>query len=305
MSQMDDGQGVIVVADDPETIAAAQAAVTLASMRIIRVVAWSHALAEVERQISAATILAETAGVPDDVIAQVLPALSDLVGAARTVVAFPTDRLDQVSALLIGSDAILLCDATAADRGAALILTRHADALDVRDSSEEAARLARINAEVARFTETLNQLTGATQGADAAHDRTAIVGDRRFYFAQAATEPAVSAVELRQAIRARRLRDEIFGIPGLFEDPAWDMLLDLFAADLERRQVSVSSLCIAAAVAPTTALRWINKLIAVGLLERRPDAFDRRRAYIALTARAVAALNDYVIALRRSGLSIA
>ena len=305
MMQVDDLGRVIIVADDPQSIAAAEAAVGMANMRLIRTIAWSEALAEVERQISAATILVETAGVADEVVARVLPTLSDMVGAARTVVSFSAGLLDAVSALLIGGDATLLCDATVADRVAALILARHTDTLDVRDSSEEAARLARINAEVARFTETLNQLAGAAQGADATHDRPPIVGDRRFDFALPSSEPAVTAVELRQAIRARRLRDEVFGVPGLFEDPAWDMLLDLFAADLERRQVSVSSLCIAAAVAPTTALRWINKLIAVGLLERRPDAFDRRRAYIALTARAVAALKDYVAALRRSGLAIA
>ena len=97
----------------------------------------------------------------------------------------------------------------------------------------------------------------------------------------------------------------MFGLPGLFEDPAWDMLLDLFAAELEGRQVLVSSLCIASAVAPTTALRWINKLIAVGLLERQPDTLDRRRAFVALTPRASTCLNDYVAGLRRAGLSIA
>ena len=68
---------------------------------------------------------------------------------------------------------------------------------------------------------------------------------------------------------------------------------------------TMNSLCIAAAVAPTTALRWINKLIAVGLFERRPDSLDRRRAFVALTARASAGLGDYLAALRRAGLSIA
>jgi hypothetical protein len=40
----------------------------------------------------------------------------------------------------------------------------------------------------------------------------------------------------------------------LFADPGWDILLDLYAARQEGKQVSVSSLCIAAAVPPTTAL---------------------------------------------------
>ncbi len=55
----------------------------------------------------------------------------------------------------------------------------------------------------------------------------------------------MTARDVREVIRARRLRDQFFE-RGLFEDPAWDMLLDLFAAELEQTQVSVSSLCIAA-----------------------------------------------------------
>ena len=101
------------------------------------------------------------------------------------------------------------------------------------------------------------------------------------------------------------MRDDAFGLAGLFEDPAWDMLLDLFAAELERRRVSVSSLCIAAAVAPTTALRWIGKLIDAGLLERQPDAFDRRRAFMSLTARASGGMRSYLASTRRAGLAIA
>ena len=43
------------------------------------------------------------------------------------------------------------------------------------------------------------------------------------------------------------------------------VLLDLFAAELEGNRVSVSSLCIAAGVAPTTALRWIARMTDMGL----------------------------------------
>ena len=110
--------------------------------------------------------------------------------------------------------------------------------------------------------------------------------------------------EVRDAIRARRLRDQVFGT-GLFEDPAWDMLLDLFAAELERAQVSVSSLCIAAGGAPTTALRWITRMTDAGLFERRPDPFDRRRAFIALSSRASAGMRSYVDTVRQAGAAIA
>jgi hypothetical protein len=94
-------------------------------------------------------------------------------------------------------------------------------------------------------------------------------------------------------IRARRMRAQFFG-RGMFADPAWDMLLDLFAAGLERRRVSVSSLCIAAAVPPTTALRWIGTLHDAGLFERQADPTDRRRAYIALSQKGLDGMRSYV-----------
>jgi DNA-binding MarR family transcriptional regulator len=63
-------------------------------------------------------------------------------------------------------------------------------------------------------------------------------------------------------------------------------LLDLFAARLEKRSVAVSSLCIAAAVPPTTALRWIKTLTDLGLLVRTADPQDGRRVYIELAPKA-------------------
>jgi DNA-binding MarR family transcriptional regulator len=82
------------------------------------------------------------------------------------------------------------------------------------------------------------------------------------------------------------------------------MLLDLFAAELEGVQVSVSSLCIAASVAPTTALRWIGKMVDTGLFVRDPDPFDRRRAFMTLTPRASQEMRRYMSALKRAGLAI-
>jgi DNA-binding MarR family transcriptional regulator len=115
----------------------------------------------------------------------------------------------------------------------------------------------------------------------------------------------VDAKDVRDAIRSRRMRDQFFEPAGLFEDPAWDMLLDLFAAHLEGARVSVSSLCIAAAVAPTTALRWIGRMTGAGLFVRTPDPEDRRRAFIDLSDGAIAAIRDYCTAAKRQGLPIA
>ncbi len=83
----------------------------------------------------------------------------------------------------------------------------------------------------------------------------------------------------------------------LFADPAWDMLLDLYAARLERQPVSVSSLCIAAAVPATTALRWIKTMTDAGLFVREADPHDGRRIFIALAEGACDALARYFEAL--------
>jgi DNA-binding transcriptional ArsR family regulator len=94
---------------------------------------------------------------------------------------------------------------------------------------------------------------------------------------------------VRQIIRQRQLRARFFD-RDLFADPAWDILLDLTAARAEYARVSVTSLCIASGVPPTTALRWISQMVEMGLLERVEDEQDRRRAFIALSDRAADAM---------------
>jgi hypothetical protein len=109
---------------------------------------------------------------------------------------------------------------------------------------------------------------------------------------QALPMRACAASLAEQFIRLRRRRDTIFG-NGLFADPAWDMLLDLFLArERGLRPVSTSSLCIAAAVPATTALRWIDILVRRGLLSRHADPKDRRRVFIRLTDMAWRKMQD-------------
>ncbi|MEA3017303.1 MAG: hypothetical protein QOI38_2025 [Sphingomonadales bacterium] len=94
------------------------------------------------------------------------------------------------------------------------------------------------------------------------------------------------ATRTRSYLRARRLRECLFP-EGIFADPAWDMLLDLFACHLEGEKVCVSDACIAAGVPTTTALRWVNRLEEAGLVERRPDPEDSRRIIVALKETAI------------------
>ena len=79
----------------------------------------------------------------------------------------------------------------------------------------------------------------------------------------------------------------------MFADPAWDMLLDLLQAEIAQHRVPVSSLCIAAAVPATTALRWIKTMTDAGLFKRRADPHDGRRVFVELSSIASDAMHRY------------
>jgi len=102
----------------------------------------------------------------------------------------------------------------------------------------------------------------------------------------------VSLDTVRAVIRARRLRGRYFS-EELFADPAWDMLLDLLQAEMSRLRVPVSSLCIAAAVPATTALRWLKTMVQEGLFLRRADPHDGRRVFVELAPQTSHALRRY------------
>lgn len=61
------------------------------------------------------------------------------------------------------------------------------------------------------------------------------------------------------------------------------MLLDLFVATRLRRLVSVWSVCMAAQVPGTTALRYLQRLVDQGAVIRTPDPVDRRRVNVRLS----------------------
>ena len=97
---------------------------------------------------------------------------------------------------------------------------------------------------------------------------------------------ARSLIKLRSA-RRRFFRDDIFS------DPAWDMLLELYALEGEGRRVSVSKLSLASGVPGTTALRWLDKLEAQSLVVREDDPADGRRVWIKLSPSGASAMDSY------------
>jgi len=92
----------------------------------------------------------------------------------------------------------------------------------------------------------------------------------------------ITAADIRAILRRRASRTRSFG-PRLFTNPAWDMVLDLLAARLEDKDMPVSSLCVGSNAAPTTAMRWIQRLEDVGMVTRSPDPEDHRRVLIRLS----------------------
>lgn len=100
-------------------------------------------------------------------------------------------------------------------------------------------------------------------------------------------------------LKARRKRDSIFGA-DLFEDPAWNIMLDLYSSTLRGQTVTVSDLCVASGTSATTGLRRIGTLVELGLVERTPDATDKRRVLVTQTEAGRAAMDQFTEWLRSS-----
>lgn len=93
-------------------------------------------------------------------------------------------------------------------------------------------------------------------------------------------------------LRARRLRDTLFA-PGLFADPAWDILLDLYASEARGESVQISSLAFAARVPHSTAIRWARIMTSKGLILREKDPHDARRVHVRLSPLAHEVLAEF------------
>lgn len=159
--------------------------------------------------------------------------------------------------------------------------------------AQATVRLQQLSEEVGRIA---NVLAALSEHETAAAAMTA-VGD------QEEDGERLDAGFIRSIIRVRRMRDHFF-MGNLFADPAWDMLLDLMAARVERQRVAVSSLCIAASVPPTTALRWIKSLCDQGLFVRVADPEDGRRVFIELSGETAARMEAYLKSAQRAGPAV-
>jgi hypothetical protein len=233
---------------------------------------------------------------------------------AELVVSTSMGSLDDVFGCLDQSGAQVLVSPNRAERAIALgrVMARAGGKARVRELSEaDRLSLIRLTEQVGQIAQKLDQMSLRPAPAVPASEPSSASASAFDFSDDASLRPGGFAAEdgsarlirairpalpeprlIRRVIRQRQLRARFFD-SELFADPAWDILLDLTAARAEHLRVSVTSLCIASGVPPTTALRWIGQMTYAGLLLRVDDEADRRRAFIALSDKSADAMARY------------
>jgi CheY-like chemotaxis protein len=272
---------ILLLADSAGVRERLRRAARRAGYRVSGAASLAEASDRLDRQVAVNAVAVQ---VDERARAHLAPVLARLGAGARegrhaSIVAGPAGMIDELAAGLCHRDIYHLCEPDRADWMDALVAAAAPRPLRLSDVSKEngGPRLQQLSEEVGRIATILASLSDPEEG-PAPDPGPARNASRR-----------IQAGQIRAIIRSRRMRDQFFK-GDLFADPAWDMLLDLMAARLEQRRVAVSSLCIAAAVPPTTALRWIKTLCEQGLFVRVADPQDGRRVFIELSDPTAASL---------------
>ena len=282
------GTAPILIASTSELASArATSAAHASGRRVGAVMELKGARERIERQAAASTIWIEIDRDCGEAMDDLLSCIAGDAAAGRygAVVSTTRDVLDPVAATLDEAPVELIVDADESERVAALAIASARSALpyalsDIA-SDQSAARLRQLSDEVSRIAATLARLSAEP-----------IAQAPTIEPVRSTELPDVSADTVRTIIRARRLRARYFSEES-FADPAWDMLLDLLQAEISQLRVPVSSLCIAAAVPATTALRWLKTMVSQGLFIRRADPHDGRRVFVELAPETSHAMRRY------------
>jgi len=278
---------VLLAASSSAAMMRAERTIDAHGLRIGARLPIEEALARIKTQPSATAVWLEfdrdCGSDMDELLSQVSEDVSR--GFYAGVISVTQPLLDAVSARIDDLAIEIVVEGDEAQRAAALTIAvaAHGAPFQISDMAADrnAERLRQLSEEVSRIASTLARLSSGP------------VMSRTALEPMAGTDlPPLSADTVRNVIRARRLRARFFP-EELFADPAWDMLLDLLQAEIAQLRVPVSSLCIAAAVPATTALRWLKTLVSQGLFVRRADPHDGRRVFVELAPEASQALRRY------------
>ena len=294
MIRYSDDPAVLLFGDSEEGLVRARRTAERAGYRVADSALIAAGVERVDNQVSAAAIFVD-AERPSPELELILGRLEAFARTERraSVVAAPEAMIDAIVAHAAARPVIQLGAEGAARQAPALALAGAARPGRVAEprGPNGIAVLAQLSEEAARIASALASLSEGE-----------LIVPAEAPSGESEAEE-VSAAQVRAIIRARRMREQYFR-SEIFADPAFDMLLDLYAARLEGHRVAVSSLCIAAAVPATTALRWIKQLTDRGLFVRHADPQDGRRIYIELSDAAARATGNYLAAVQRIAPSV-
>jgi DNA-binding MarR family transcriptional regulator len=278
---------VLIAASSDAAMLRAVRTIEAAGCRIGPRVTIGSARDRIERQIAASAVWLEFDRDCGAEMDQVLDCIAGHAAGRQfgAVVAGTAELIDPVTARIDNSAIELIVDADEAERIAALAIAiaqaQSQPRLSDIASDQNAERLRQLSDEVGRIAATLARLSSGPAAPA-----------RRMDPVAGGEVPDLPVDTVRAVIRARRLRTRYFA-EHMFADPAWDMLLDLLQAEIAQLRVPVSSLCIAAAVPATTALRWLKTMVQEGIFVRRADPHDGRRVFVELAPDASRALRRY------------
>ena len=282
-----DQRPVLIAASSARALKCARPSIEALGARIGASLSVAEAVERIRHQPAASAVWVELDEDGGEVMDELLRIIRRDAFDERYAAIVSTTRalIDPIEAIVGASPVQVVVEPNDADRVAAFALaaSQLVESLRVNDvaSDRNAERLRQLSDEVSRIAATLARLSTGPGAAP-----------RVIHEALTTEAPPISAEMIRSIIRARRLRARYFE-EDLFADPAWDMLLDLLQAEISHLRVPVSSLCIAAAVPATTALRWLKTMVSKGLFIRRADPHDGRRVFVELAPEASRALRNY------------
>jgi DNA-binding MarR family transcriptional regulator len=97
----------------------------------------------------------------------------------------------------------------------------------------------------------------------------------------------------RAILEDRKRRAAIFNA-GMFGEPAWELLLNLYVADQDGPRLTIGKLIQLAGTPQSTSLRWLDYLEDQGLIVRTEHPTDARTSFVLLTDKAREALTSYL-----------
>ena len=94
---------------------------------------------------------------------------------------------------------------------------------------------------------------------------------------------------------ARETRQLELTVANIFNDPFWDILVDLYIGKNEAREMSFKNYPISSSSRPSTAARYLKILESEGLINQHRDETDSGKTYIDLTNKGQSAIEKSLL----------